>query len=318
MQHSAVQQCAVIAQQNPTQHLASYVVPQVGKEVSSRELRSYLMEKLPHYMVPGTVAVLEKFPLTPNGKIDKQALALIKITETTKGYVPPKTAAEVQLADIWAEVLKVERVGTTDDFFELGGHSLLATQLLSRVQSSFGTQIPLRRFFENATIAGLAEEIDDRLQDRTHSASLAIPRRAKGLNIPLSFAQQRLWFLHEMEPGSVAYNIPAEVRLQGKLKVEALRQSLEQIVERHEVLRTRFEIVGEQPCQIIAENVPFELSPLDLTSLAAQAREKTLDDLRAQEASTPFDLRRGPVFRAKLIKWRRRFCSVIHHAPYRQ
>ena len=117
----------------------------------------------------------------------------------------------------------------------------------------------------------------------------------------------------------MAYNIPAEVRLQGKLKVEALRQSLEQIVERHEVLRTRFEIVGEQPCQIIAENVPFGLSPLDLTSLAAEARERTLDDLRAQEASTPFDLRRRPVFRAKLIKCGEEdFCSVIHHAPYRQ
>jgi hypothetical protein len=204
-------------------------------------------------MIPGAFVLLEALPLTPNGKLDRDALPQVDVAALTTGHVAPRNGCEETLVRIWKDVLQVERVGIHDNFFHIGGHSLLATQVVSRVRNILGVEVPLRRIFANPTVAALCLDIRQRQQSLVEVRPKVQMRAEEEAELPLSFAQQRMWFVDQLEPGTGAYNIPGAVRLKGTLDTDALSHALTEIVRRHEVLRTRFETRGGHPVQIIAE-----------------------------------------------------------------
>ncbi|HEU0077896.1 MAG TPA: amino acid adenylation domain-containing protein, partial [Longimicrobiaceae bacterium] len=228
--------------------LAGYVTAAEGATLSAAELRAWLGGRMPEHMVPAAIVVLDAMPLTPRGKLDRRALPAPDGAGDGEAYAAPRTPAEETLAGIWAEVLGTERVGVHADFFALGGHSLLATRVTSRVRETFGVELPVRALFEAPTVAGLAPRVEAALRAGSGAAEPAppiVPTPRDG-PLPLSFAQQRLWFIDRMEPGSAAYNIPTPLRLRGALDARALRRALSEIVRRHESLRTVFgETEGE-------------------------------------------------------------------------
>ncbi|HSG40674.1 MAG TPA: condensation domain-containing protein, partial [Thermoanaerobaculia bacterium] len=284
--HPDIQDAAVLALgEGGDRRLVAYVV---GDPL---ELRGYLKEKLPEYMVPSAFVALDALPLTPNGKTDRRALAKVEPERTVEGSIAPRTAAESRLAEIWCEVLGLEAVGVQDDFFDLGGHSLLATQLVSRVRESFGVELPLRRLFEVSTVESLAAE----LAGTTAAVAPPLRRVDRSGDLPLSFAQERMWVLNRLEPESPLYNIPGGLRLRGRLDVEALRAALREIVRRHEALRTTFAVKGGRPVQVVA-------AALDLPVPVEELDEADLHRRSVQEARQPFDLAAGPLVRARLLR----------------
>src|ERR1051325_4043254 len=242
MAHEAVRQAVVVARESEggEKRLVAYVVAAAEEGVRSSELQQYLRTRLPAYMVPNVFVPLEQMPLTGNGKVDRRALPAPEGGRAEIGaeYVAPRTATEEVLAGIWAVVLHVEQVGIHDNFFELGGHSLLATQVMSRVREALGVEMALRQMFEQPTVAGLAGVIDELKQSASGIAAPPMVRVSREEVLPLSFAQQRLWFLDQLEPNSSLYNIPAAVRLKGQLDLAALEQSFGDVIRRHEALRT--------------------------------------------------------------------------------
>ena len=306
-QSAAVRDAVVIVREDVPgdKRLVAYVVAaQNEAELTDSELRSFLKEKLPEYMVPSAYVVLDEIPLTPNGKVDRRGLpAPDEARPALEGmYVAPRTAVEAAVTEIWAEVLKVEQVGIHDNFFELGGHSLLATQVISRVRKSLQVELPLRSLFESPTAAALSERIEAARQSNEVSLDTPIPPAARDKEMPLSFAQERLWFIDQLEPGSSAYNVPDTMRLTGRLNVEALRQALDGIIARHESLRTTFPVVQNRPAQVVAPSLNVALPIIDLGGLAESQREVEALRLVAQDVQRPFDLSRGPLVRARLFR----------------
>src|SRR6185503_3191705 len=240
----------------------------------------------------------------PNGKVDRDALPApeAKSLVLGAGYVAPRTAVEEIVAGLWTQLLAVERIGVEDNFFELGGHSLLATQVISRVRDAFGQEVALRSLFEQPTVAGLASEIEAGGGLRADLQAPPLQRVERAERLPLSFAQQRLWFLDQMEPGSSFYNIPAAVRLRGVLNVEALERTLSEVVRRHEVLRTHFMAVDGEPVQVIQPSAPIKLEVFDLSLLDEVERTAETERLVAEESARPFDLSRGPLLRMSLLR----------------
>jgi len=268
-QHPGVQETAVIAREDVpgSKRLVAYVVVNGTPAPTVPQLHEFLKQKLPEYMVPNAIVLLEALPLTPNGKVDRRALPAPDTArpELADAFVAARTPVEELLAQIWAKVLGVEKVGIHDNFFELGGHSLLATQVFSRLCDTFAVELPLRCLFESPTVALLAEHIE--AVRRTELSSLSAPplsRVDRSGQLPLSYAQARLWFLEQLEPGSSAYNIPGAVRLSGTLHVTALQNSLNEIIRRHEALRTTFALVSGEPIQVIAPASALMLSVVDL------------------------------------------------------
>jgi amino acid adenylation domain-containing protein len=302
-QHPGVRQAAVVARGDipDNKRLVAYLT---APAPSPQELRTFLKEKLPEYMVPSAFVALDALPLSPNGKIDRQALAAIEEAkpESQADFIAPRTPVEEDVAAIWASVLGLERVGVNDNFFDVGGHSLLATQVISRLAKAFQVELPLRRLFEVPTVAGLAEavEVARRAGEVLHRPPIQrLPREGP---LPLSFAQQRLWFLDRFEPGSPFYNIPAAARLSGDLDIIALERSLQEVVRRHETLRTTFQTVEGQPAQVIAPTLTLPLPLVDLTSRPEVERAEEARRLAREEAQRPFDLTRAPLLRATLLK----------------
>ena len=306
-QHRLVSEAVVLAREEGPgdKHLMAYVVFNLGQMCTASELRSFLKGKLPDYMVPSAFVVLDSLPLTPNGKVDRIALPgpdqnRPALDET---FTASRTPVEELLAQIWSDVLKLDKVGVNDNFFDLGGHSLLATQIISRVTNSFQIDIQLRRLFETPTIAGLASSIEASLGIEKDSQRIPpivpIPRSDE---IPLSFAQQRLWFLDRIEPGNPTYNVPAAFRLAGELSVHALEQSLTEIARRHEVLRTIFSTVNGEQVQMILPPSHFSLAYTDLSDRPESEREQALPSMLSKEAERSFDLSRGPLIRAQLLR----------------
>jgi aryl carrier-like protein len=247
--HSAV--VLVRVDQGGEKMLVGYVVVAGGAQLTAAELRQALSQQLPSYMVPSSFVFLSELPLLPNGKVDRKALPAPE--RTVEGLQAPRTPTEEVLAELFADVLQVTSVGVGENFFELGGHSLLATRVVSRVRTVFGVEVALRTLFERPTVAGLSEEVETLLRVGLESEVPALVRREAGEAAPLSFAQQRLWFLDQFEPGSSAYNMPVALRLKGALDVAALERALTEVIRRHEVLRTRFAVVEGEPVQIIGE-----------------------------------------------------------------
>ncbi|MEW5928796.1 MAG: amino acid adenylation domain-containing protein, partial [Gemmatimonadota bacterium] len=295
--------------------LVAYVVAGEGEPVAAAELRGRLRERLPEHMVPGVLVFLDRLPLTANGKIDRRALPAPE-HGSAEAYAAPRTPTEETLAGIWAEVLGAGRVGVEDGFFELGGHSLLAMRVLSRVRQAFGTELPLRAVFEAPTVAALAARIEA-LQGAGGPAVLPIERvQRDGAVLPLSFAQQRLWVLDQLDPGSPVYNMSSALRLRGALDVAALRAAMDALVLRHESLRTTFAERGGEPVQVVHPPAPVPVPTLDLRALAVAAREAEARRLAGEEALRPFDLARGPLLRALLLRLDESdhvACFTLHH-----
>jgi len=328
--------------------LAAYVVPQ-SEPVAAKDLRRHLKERLPEHMVPAYFVMLQEFPLTSSGKINRLALpAPGKDAGAVSDYVAPETAVERVLAGIFVEVLGVARIGALDNFFDLGGHSLMATQVASRIREAFRADLPVRSIFEEPTIRGLARSIlanqSDRRRiertaelllelqgsaDKQETTNLTVAERIEGAaakpgpvshlraapppqaparatrtlkSAPLSFAQQRLWFLDQFEPQSILYNLPAALRLKGRLNSAALEASLNEIVRRHESLRTTFGMVEERPVQTVHEAGAWDLSVNDLGQFPEDGREKIAARLMREAAEAPFDLSKGPLLRTQLLR----------------
>ncbi len=265
--------------------------------VAADDLRAALRERLPDYMVPAAFVTLDALPLTPNGKVDRKALPEPERQSTEETYQAPRTPVEEVVAGIWAELLGRERVGTGDHFFALGGHSLLAARVTSRLRRAFGVELPVRDLFEAPTVAGLAARVEAGIKElRRTGAEPAVPpllpmspalRRG---DLPLSFAQQRLWFIDQLEPGSSLYNMPVVLRVEGPLDPAILERCLGEIVRRHEALRTVFTVHDDAPVQVIRPPAPFVLPQVDLSALPEAARETAALALVQEEAGRPFDL----------------------------
>ncbi|HEX8116078.1 MAG TPA: amino acid adenylation domain-containing protein, partial [Pyrinomonadaceae bacterium] len=271
--------------------------------LSPVDLRGYLKEKLPAYMIPSHFVLLEQLPLTPSGKLNRRALPAPEHAraELSAEYAAPRTPAEELLANLWATILGVERVGVRDNFFELGGHSLLATQVVSRVREAFGVELPLRHLFTKPTVAELAAVVEELTRGGGDSAA-PVEASAREGDLPVSFAQQRVWFIEQLEPGSAAYNIPLALRLTGRLDMAAMEATLEEVVRRHESLRTTFAAREGRPVQVIHAPRKVFLRPFDLSGEEEGVREARTRELILEEAARPFDLTEGPLLRVGLIK----------------
>ncbi len=290
--------------------IVAFMVVRQNTRLGLVQLREQLRSHLPAHMIPSTFIELETLPLTVNGKVDRRALQVAadsraSIVELTSEFLAPRTPTEQVLADIWGEILQLKDVGVHDHFFELGGHSLLATQLVSRVQSLFRITLPLRQVFERPTIATLAQVIkqgQDNAKETHEQSGYVITRATRGVPLPLSFAQERMWFLYQLSPGAAAYNIPASVRLHGPLNKAALHWSIDELVRRHEALRTTFAHVDGQPRQIIHHSLDPLWSEEDLRRVPAELREARALELATAEARRPFNLEQGPLLRILLIQ----------------
>ena len=282
--------------------LVAYYVSR--QEIEATELREVLHESIIEEAVPHVFVQLRRLPLTLNGKVDHSALPnLDEIGERIRGtQVAPRKATEELLASIWREVLGLERVGIHDNFFQLGGHSLLAAQVMSRVRETFQVELLLRVLFESPTIAGLAETIEAELRGGTAFQLPPLVPVSRTQDLPLSFAQQRLWLLDQLEPNTPFYNVPSSVRMKGQLNIRALEQTLTEIVRRHEALRTVFRIKNNQPLQVVMPAAPVTLPITDLSALPDEEREAEARRLATAEAQRPFDLANGPLLRASLLR----------------
>ncbi|MEO6193537.1 MAG: amino acid adenylation domain-containing protein, partial [Thermoanaerobaculia bacterium] len=320
-----VREAVVLVREDETgdKRLAAYVahtvtdlepapVPALGPE----DLRAALRRTLPEVMVPAEVTVLPSLPLNANGKVDRRRLfevaakmasaAVGSLAKAVARFLAPQGPVEEVLAQIWTQVLGgerrgLERIGAQDDFFTLGGHSLLATQVMSRVRDAFGVELPLRAFFEAPTLTALAARIDGerRGEHAQPSSILPVPRDR---DLPLSFAQQRLWFLDRLAPDNPFYNMFSAARLTGALDLDALRGAFREIVRRHEALRTTFQPGEHGPVQVIAPPPALDVPLIDLEGLADDVRRHELARLSSDEARRPFNLARGPLVRAALLR----------------
>ncbi len=304
--HPAILEAVVIAREDSTgeKALVAYYAPRTGMPAAVNELRAWLLAALPEYMIPSFFVTLDALPLTPNGKVDRNALPDPDQNrpDSAAPYVPPRGPIEDALVETWKELLAIDRIGVHDNFFELGGHSLFATQLLARVRDTFAVEPTLRDFLERPTVAGLAQLVDREMAAGTGLLAPPIVRVSRDGRLPASFAQQRLWFLDQLEPGSASYNIPTAVRLEGELDVPSLERALNEVVRRHEVLRTSFASEDGVPYQVIAPDFELSLLPIDLTASPASEREAESCRLIEAEARRPFDLAVGPMIRAELIR----------------
>ncbi|SDS76273.1 non-ribosomal peptide synthetase [Pseudomonas granadensis] len=294
----SVRETVVVAQDGPTgAQLVGYVVPSASA-IDEAELRAALKAslkaELPDYMVPAHLLFLAQLPLTPNGKVDRKALPAPDASQLQSTYVAPQTVTQHAVAEIWQAVLQLDRVGLSDNFFELGGHSLLVTQVVSRVRQALNVQVPLRSLFEHSTLEGFvgALGVDQATEE---PPIVALPRLQP---LPLSYAQERQWFLWQLEPTSTAYHVPAALRLRGELDLPALQQSFDALIERHESLRTCFVEQQGTTLQVIQAHGALDLQVQD----AAGLDDAALQALVAAETLHLFDLQQGPLLRVKLLR----------------
>ncbi|HEX3525566.1 MAG TPA: non-ribosomal peptide synthase/polyketide synthase, partial [Thermoanaerobaculia bacterium] len=301
--------------------LAAFFVAEPGREVPPAQIRSRLREKLPGALVPSAFVPLAVLPLTPNGKVDRKALP--NPFAATGGRQDedrrPRTPVEEVVAAIWCDVLELPAVRLDESFFDLGGHSLLATRVSSRLRAAFGVELPLRDLFERPTIEGIAGRVEAARRLAAGDRSVTAPpiiRAPHSAPAPLSFAQQRLWFLDRMEPGGSAYNIPFGVLLEGPLNIGLLLTVLGEIVRRHEALRTRFEARGGDPVQVIDPPRLPALPIVDLGVLPGAVAWTEALRLAETVGALPFDLARGPLLHAVLLRLspaRHALLAAMHH-----
>ena len=303
--HAAVREGVVVVREDRPgeKRLVAYVVGQGGELLPADDLRTFLQVQLPDYMVPTAYVTLDALPRTPNGKVNRRALPVPDSTDTpAHRHVAARTTTEELLVGMWMDVLAVERVGVHDHFFELGGHSLLATQIVSRIRSAFHIDLPLRTVFECPTISELAAAVDDlRSRESELQAPPLVPILREG-PMPLSFAQQRLWFLAQLEPDSWFYNLSFGIRLTGPMDVAALQHSFLQVSRRHDMLRTTFSRLDGRPVQRIAGDVTVPFTMVDVSSPAGIGLEEEIRRLATEEAQRAFDIEQGLLWRVLVLR----------------
>ncbi|WP_226938894.1 amino acid adenylation domain-containing protein [Janthinobacterium sp. FT14W] len=304
--HPLVEDSVVVAHgADGDRRLAAFYVIRPDADLGQEVLRQYLLDSLPSYMVPAVFSTLAQIPMTPNGKVDRRALERIEVSvQSLHSYVAPRGDTEQRLAALWEQVLDLEtgQAGANDSFFDLGGHSLLATQLLSRLRKEFGIEQPLKVLFETRTLAELACAIDLALGQRGCAWPLAVIApvdRDQMTRLPLSYAQERLWFLEQLAPGHAAYNAAGAITLRGDLDLDALEDAFRQIIARHESLRTVFPVTEGRASQLIVPVLAFHLERIDLRGKADRAHSAR--ELCLADAAAPFDLATGPLMRAMVI-----------------
>ncbi len=318
--HPQVSEAVIIAHdpQAGDKRLAAYVVARFGQRLQAGDLRQFLRERLPEHMVPSDFVFLDALPLTPNGKLDRKALPSVEVNRATVSgeFVAPRTPAEATVAGIWCEVLGLKQVGIQDSFFELGGDSLLAIQVVSRLRETFRVEVPLTGLFEASTVAALAEGLTTARWGVGRSPAPTLAPALREEHLPLSFSQQSLWFIDQLEPGSFAYNVPAAVVLEGLLDVGVLQECLNAIRSRHEILRTTFTSMDGEPAQVVSLDSTLALSSVNLRELASAERAIQTQQMISAEAQRPFDLARGPLIRCTLLRLEERkqvLVVVMHH-----
>lgn len=301
--HPTVQEAAIVARPGALpgdQRLEAFVVPRPGAGIDAGELAATLGATLPEYMVPSLFHGIDALPQTPTGKLDRRRLMEIERVGT-EAIADSGDVTRDLLASLWCNLLAVATVTAEDDFFALGGHSLLATRLASRIRRVFGVELPIATVFETSRLGRQAMEID-RLQRAGAKATPPIRRAPRDRPLPLSFAQQRLWLHERLEDVGWAYNIPSALALEGPLQVAALAASLAALEERHEVLRTCFEKRDGSPVQVIGSPRRRPLPRVDLEALGAKRAQRELERLLAESSRRIFDLTRGPLWRALLVR----------------
>ncbi|TAF12220.1 MAG: amino acid adenylation domain-containing protein [Nostocales cyanobacterium] len=282
--------------------LVAYIVAK-NKAFNWGEIRSFIEQKLPDYMIPNAFVLMEKMPVLPNGKLDRHSLPAPNISIDIHSFVAPRTPTEEVIANIWSEVLRLEKVGIYDNFLELGGHSLLASLIISRLREALSVELSVGALFEFPTVASLSEQIETSYHPNQQNQTLPkLESIDRSLEIPLSLIQQRFWFLEQIEGANAAYNIARALRLVGRLNLTALQQAIESIIQRHETLRTSFGMVDEKPVQFIAATLPFTLPLVDLQELPEVERQDELQRLITAEYTQPFDLSTAPLLRVKIIR----------------
>ncbi len=295
--------------------LVAYVVLKSAPTLTASDLRLFLKQRVPDYMIPSVFQVLATLPLTPNGKVDRRALPKPSLANISQKYVAPRTPEEELLAGIWGEVLGLPKVGVNDNFFELGGHSLLATQVISRIRDLFQVELSMRYLFESPTVAALVK----RLTDARHGHLPLLPFQPvpRLADLPLSFAQQRLWFIENFAPGNAAYIVVNALVMVGDLKVPALEYSLREMIKRQESLRTTFPIVQGRPMQNIhasSEDLPWTL--IDLSHWSADSQAEEVSRHATWNNLMTFELAKGPLIRFSLVRLaphRHIFFLALHH-----
>jgi non-ribosomal peptide synthetase component F len=313
MDHPAVAQAVTFAIPHTKlgEEVGAAVVLRPAASTTERELRRFAATRLADFKTPRRVLIVDDIPKGATGKLQRiglaESLGLTALDDESShekaDYVAPRTPVEQALAEIWGQVLGVERVGIHDHFFQLGGDSLLATQILSQVREVLLAELSFLNLMDAPTVAGMALAVAQSQIERTASShELTMAPRANRHAAPLSYAQQRLWFLQQLEPGSTAYNRPAHLRLTGPLDVNVLEQSLNEMVRRHEILRTTFAVQAGQPVQVISPAQPLTVPVVDLCDLPESEQEAQIRRLHREQTRQPFDLTRGPVFRSTLLR----------------
>jgi amino acid adenylation domain-containing protein len=302
--HPRIHQAAVTVREDQPgdQRLVGYLVlhKNGNPRTSVQDIRVFLKQRLPSYMVPSAWEFLEELPLTPNRKIDRKALPSPESADpVVHDDELPSTELECRVADIWRDTLAVNSIGIRDNFFELGGHSLLAMRAVLRIREQLGIEMSIRTFFENPTIAQLAATLDGA---RALSPPTPLTPLPHDQPQPLSFAQRRLWFLCEYESEPAVYNLPVRIDLHGQLNTDCLQQSLQHLLDRHSALRTNFRVIAGAPAQLIAPRRTLELPITDLSEIPQPDRHARARSIIHEESRRPFGLSNDPLFRAHLLK----------------
>ncbi|MBI6976377.1 non-ribosomal peptide synthetase [Pseudomonas lactis] len=269
-------------------------------ELDEQTVKTALAAELPEYMVPALLMRLDAMPLSPSGKLDRRALP--EPVWQTREHVEPHTVLQLQIAAIWREVLGLPRIGLRDDFFALGGHSLLATQIISRTRQTCDVELPLRTLFEASELGDFAEQVGLIQAAGQRNQQTAIAKVDRSQPVPLSYSQQRMWFLWQMEPDSPAYNVGGMARLRGVLDVGRFEAALQALIMRHETLRTTFPSVDGVACQKVSAQTTVRMGWQDFCALDELQRQQRLQQLADVEAHTPFNLETGPLLRACVVK----------------
>jgi amino acid adenylation domain-containing protein len=318
--HPAVRETVVVAQECAPgdNRLVAYVVAHHEAPQQTSDLRDFLKERLPAYMVPSVFMHIDRVPLTPSGKVDRRGLPApdFNSTQATETFAPARTTLEELMCNIWCEVLGLERIGIHDNFFDLGGHSLLATRLMARVRDVLQIELSLNLLFENPTVAGLAAKAETARQDKEPLPVLPIQRAPRDEHIPLSFAQERIWFLNKLNPANASYHVPRAFRLRGTLNTDLIAQVFTELVRRHEILRTTFPSIEERPVQVIHPPEPFDIKLVDLSLLTANVQEEQVHKLIVDQGRKPFDLAADRLVRLTIVQLRPQENALIlteHH-----
>ncbi|MBE9065561.1 amino acid adenylation domain-containing protein [Leptolyngbya cf. ectocarpi LEGE 11479] len=325
LSHSHVQQAVVIDREDNLgdKRLVAYMVCEAPLPACSTNWSEFLKAQLPSHMIPSAFVELEALPLTPNGKLDRRALPMPDTDlREAANFVAPRTPTEEITADIFAAVLGLETIGIHSNFFEFGGHSLLATQAISKLRGAFQVELPLRDLFEAPTVAELDQRIHQALtceQSQHKLVPITAISREKSFPFPLSWSQERLWFLNQLEGASRAYNIPIVLKVEGSLNLDALAWAMQSVAERHEILRTTFHNPDGQPIQIVSPTAACSIPLEDFTTVPMEQQQDRVHQRIHQAATTPFNLTEGPLLRISLLHLFEKsyvLLLVFHHSIF--